>query len=75
MGIMDQRYLTYTEAQKLYGVGRTRLQKLVTSGVVQAFRPGKETLLDAVDLDLWFRSTKIKPVRRLGRPRKGARRL
>lgn len=75
MGIMNQRYITYAEAQKLYSVGRSRLQRLVVTGIIEAFRPGKETLLDAVSVDRWFRSTKIKPVLRRGRPRKGTPRI
>ncbi|MCB2218078.1 MAG: helix-turn-helix domain-containing protein [Desulfobulbaceae bacterium] len=72
---MDDRYLTYAQAQKIYFVGRSKLQRLVVTGVVEAFRPGKETLLDSISLDRWFRSTKIKPRRRPGRPRRGEPRI
>ena len=72
---MSDRYITYAQAQELYSVGRTRLQRLVVTGVIEAFRPGKQTLLDAVSVDRWFRSTKIQPARRVGRPRKGAPRV
>lgn len=75
MGIQNQRYITYAEAQELYGVSRMTFNRLVRSGVIEAFRPGKKTLLDAVSVDRWFQSTKIKPVRKLGRPRKGAPRI
>lgn len=72
MGILNQRYITYAEAQELYNVGRSKLQRMVVNGVIEAYRPGKETLLDAASVDLWFKSTKIKPKVRRGGPRKGA---
>ena len=68
------RFLTYAEAQAMYGVGRSKLQRLVVRGEIVAYRPGKATLLDAGSVEAWVESTKIKPARRLGRPRTGARR-
>jgi excisionase family DNA binding protein len=74
MNILNQRFFTYAEAQEVYGVSRMTLNRLVARGAIEAYRPGRKTLLDAVSLDRWFRSTKVqvKPVR--GR-RKGAPRL
>ncbi|MBM9616453.1 excisionase family DNA-binding protein [Desulfobulbus rhabdoformis] len=72
MSILNQKYITYAEAQELYSVGRSRLQRLVVNGVIEAYRPGKETLLDSASLHIWFQSTKIKPVARRGRPRRNA---
>ena len=69
------RFLTYAEAQALYGVGRSKLQRLVVRGEITAYRPGKATLLDAGSVEAWVESTKIKPERRLGRPRKNQRRI
>ena len=69
------RFLTYAEAQEKYGVGRYKLQRLVVRGEIAAYRPGKATLLDAGSVEAWVESTKIKLARRLGRPRKGARRV
>lgn len=68
------RFLTYAEAQALYGVGRSKLQRLVVRGEIVAYRPGKATLLDLASVEEWVASTRITPARRLGRPRKGARR-
>jgi len=51
MGILNQRYITYAEAQELYNVGRSKLQRMVVNGVIEAYRPGKETLLDAASGD------------------------
>ena len=70
MSILNQKYITYAEAQKLYSVGRSRLQRLVVTGVIEAYRPGKETLLDSASLNIWFQSTKVKPIVRRGRPRR-----
>ena len=74
MCILNQKFITYAEAQQLYSVGRSKLQRLVVTGVIEAYRPGKETLLDAVSVNHWFQSTKIKPIARRGRPRKGIER-
>ena len=63
MGIQNQRYITSAEAQELYGVSQRTFNRLVRSGVIEAFRPGKKTLLDAVSVDRWFQSTKIKIIR------------
>ena len=71
----ERRFLTYAEAGSLYGVGRSKLQRLVVRGEITAYRPGKATLLDAGSVEAWVESTKIKPARRIGRPRKGARRV
>lgn len=68
-------YLTYQEAQEKYQVGRSKLQRLVVTGVITAYRPGKETMLDSSSLDAWFRTTKIAPKKRLGRPRKRTPRI
>ena len=68
------RFLTYAEAQAMYGVGRSKLQRLVVRGEIVAYRPGKSTLLDHASVEEWVASTRITPARRLGRPRKGARR-
>lgn len=50
MGIQNQRYITYAEAQELYGVSQMTFNRLVRSGVIEVFRPGKKTLLDAVSV-------------------------
>lgn len=74
MSILNQKYITYAEAQELYSIGRSRLQRLVVTGVIEAYRPGKETLLDSASLNIWFQSTKVKPIVRRGRPRKNTQR-
>ena len=51
MGIQNQRYITYAEAQELYGVSQRTFNRLVRSGVIEAFRPSMKTLLDAVSVD------------------------
>ena len=68
------RFLTYAEAQALYGVGRS-MQRLVVRGEIVAYRPGKATLLDAGSVETWVESTKITLARRIGRPRKNQRRI
>lgn len=72
---MSERFITYEQAQDRYSLGRSRLQRLVVTGVIEAYRPGKQTLLDATSVERWVRSTKIQPARRKGRPRKGAPRV
>ena len=69
------RFLTYAEAQALYGVGRSTLQRLVVRGEIVAYRPGKAVLLDHASVEEWVASTRITPARRLGRPRKNQRRI
>ena len=70
--VNGRQYLTYAEAEELYGVSRPTLNRLVARGVIEAYRRGKKTMLDAVSASRWFESTKIKPRRAIGRPRKGA---
>ena len=71
----ERRFLTYAEAGRLYGVGRSKLQRLVVRGEIVAYRPGKATLLDHASVEEWVASTRIAPARRPGRPRKNQRRI
>ena len=47
MIIAGREYLTYAEAEAAIGVSRPTLNRLVARGVIEAYRPGKKTLLAA----------------------------
>lgn len=74
MVIGGKKYVPYTVAQQMAGVGRSKLQGLVRNGVIEAYQPGKKALLSVQDIEAWIESTKIKSRRPVGRPRNGARR-
>ena len=69
MIIAGREYTTYAEAEANLGVSRPTLNRLVARGVIEAYRPGKKTLLSVESLHAWFLSTQIRPRRRPGRPR------
>ena len=69
MIIAGREYTTYAEAEANLGVSRPTLNRLVARGVIEAYRPGKKTLLAVESLHEWFLSTQIRPRRRPGRPR------
>jgi len=67
--------IPYPEAQERFHISRMTLWRLVKSGVVAAYRPGKKTMFSVRDLEIWLASTRIKPKTKIGRPRKGAPRV
>ena len=70
-----EKLITFKEAEERYGVSRPTLNRLIVKGVLDAYRPGKKTLISINSLEVWFMSTKIKPRKQLGRPRRGAPRV
>jgi len=66
--------IKYPEAEERYQCSRCTLERAIKSGAIVAYKPGAAILIDKESADKWWLSTKIKPVVRKGRPRKGQRR-
>lgn len=61
--------VTIDEARDAYRVEGHVLYRAVKAGKIAAYKPGKRLLLDAGSLQDWFESTRVRPKRRMGRPR------
>ena len=66
--------LTYEEAEKRYHCHKKTIYNKIKAGLIKAYKPGETVLIDMASADAWFFSTQIKPKRKMGRPRKGAKR-
>ena len=67
--------ITYEEAIDRYKCDRQTIRKAILEGKIVAYKPGRHVLIDVDSSDSWFMSTRQKVRPRLGRPRRGARRL
>lgn len=69
---LKEQFMTYDKAQVEYMVGRSKLQALVSRGVIRKYRLGKKALLSIEDLDAALIASESKPKKKVGRPRRGA---
>lgn len=61
--------VTIDEACDAYRVEGHVLYRAVKAGKIAAYKPGKRLLLEAGSLLEWFESTRVRPKKRMGRPR------
>ena len=63
------------EASERWNCCTKKIRDEIKAGNIVAYKPGRNILVDIRSGDEWFKSKKIIPVRKKGRPRKGERRL
>lgn len=62
-------YLTLREAAREYPVSYSTLYLAVRRGEIEAYKPGREIVLEAASLQEWFLSKKVRVRKLAGRPR------
>ena len=65
--------ITYDEAAERYRCDRKAIRKAILAGEIDAYKPGKNVLIDRKQADAWFMSTKQVVRKKMGRPRSGTR--
>ena len=59
---VERAWLSYKEAQKYAGIGRTKLWELVSSGQLQAAKVGRSVKISKVSLEEYLRSQDYKAI-------------
>lgn len=69
MLIRGESFIDYAAASAMCGLGRTALQRLVTTGQVGSARPGRKRLISQKDLAAWLEGKVAAARRPVGKPR------
>ena len=72
--IMIPETITYEEAEERYRCDAHTIRRAIDAGKIEAYKPGKQVLIDRKSADAWFMSTKKQPRPTIGRPRAGTKR-
>lgn len=68
--IEGAEFISYDEAARMCGCGRTKLQAAVSAGRIASVRPGRTKLLRRADVQEWLAAQISGGARRPGRPRR-----
>lgn len=63
-------YLTIKEAASKYRVGYQTIYLAIKRGEIDAYKPGRNILLDPASIQQWFAGKKIQAAKPVGRPRR-----
>lgn len=56
----EKRYLTLEEAAEKTGISIKALRKRITEGVLPGYKPGRNVLVAAVELDMFIKKSRMK---------------